>query len=160
MAVREAFTAEEWQRVGAAPFLVGLYLVGASPTSPMAALTEMLAAEKAVALEAHQPDGLPIVREIEADLEAQVLTPDLGVIDGAQDAQARVLGELARALALVEAEAPDLDSAFRAWLFRVAEHVLRTAAESAPSGAGGRRASAEEAAALETLAGMLGVPRR
>lgn len=154
MAVREAFSAEEWQAVGAAPFLVGLYLVGASHSGPMGAVTQMLVAEKAVTLEAHRPDALPIAREIEADLVAEVLTRDLGVIDGAADEQARVLGELARALALVEAQAPAMDSAFRAWLFRVAEHVARTAAEVAPAGAGG-----EAAAALETLAGMLGVPR-
>lgn len=159
MAVREAFTAEEWQAVGAAPFLVGLYLVGASPQGPMGVLTEMLAVEKAVAVEAHQPDGLPIVKEIEADLEATVLTRDLGVIDGAADEQARVLGELARALALVEAQAPGLDSAFRAWLFRVAEHVVRRAVESAPPGAGGRQLTRHEATALQTLAGMLGVPQ-
>lgn len=159
MAVREAFSAEEWQAVGAAPFLVGLYLVGASLSGPMGSVTQMLAAEKAVTLEAHQPDALPIVREIEADLEAEVLTRDLGVIDGAADDQARVLGELARALALVEAQAPAMDSAFRAWLFRVAEHVVRTAAEAAHPGAGGRHADRAAAAALETLAGMLGVPQ-
>ena len=159
MAVRDAFTDEEWQSVGAAPFLVGLYLVGASPRGPMGVLAEMLAAEKAVALEAHQPDGLPIVKEIEADLEAQVLTRDFGVIDGAADEQARVLGELARALTLVEALAPGMDSAFRAWLFRVAEHVGRRAAENAPPGAGGRAGGRDEAAALQTLAAMLGVPR-
>ncbi|TFD88522.1 hypothetical protein E3T61_11850 [Cryobacterium lactosi] len=159
MAVRETFTAEEWQAVGAAPFLVGLYLVGASPQGPMGVLTEMLAVEKTLTMEAHQPDGLPIVKEIEADLEAKVLTRDLGVIDGAADEQARVLGELARALALVEAQAPALDSAFRAWLFRVAEHVVRRAVESAPPGAGGTQLTRHEAAALQTLAGMLGVPQ-
>ncbi|WP_130177902.1 hypothetical protein [Cryobacterium sp. SO1] len=154
MAVREAFTAEEWQAVGAA-----LFLVGASPQGPMGVLTEMLAVEKAVVMEAHQPDGLPIVKEIEADLEAKVLTRDLGVIDGAADEQARVLGELARALALVQAQAPGLDSAFRAWLFRVAEHVVRRAVESAPPGAGGRQLTRHEATALQTLAWMLGVPQ-
>ena len=160
MVVREAFTTEEWQAVGAAPFLVGLYVVGASPREPMAVVTEMLAAEKAVTREAHQPDALPIVKEIDADLVAEVLTRDLGVIDGAADDQARVLGELARALALVEAQAPTMDSAFRAWLFRVAEHVARTGAERAPPGAGGRRVSGAVTAALDTLAAMLGVPRR
>lgn len=159
MAVREAFSAEEWQAVGAAPFLVGLYLVGASRHRPMGAVVLMLAAEKAVALEAHQPDALPIVREIEEDLVAEVLTRDLGVINGAAEEQARVLGELARALALVEAQAPAMDSAFRAWLFRVAEHVARTAAEVASPGAGGRQTGGAAAAGLETLAGMLGVPR-
>ena len=156
MAVKDAFTAEEWRMVGAAPFLVGLYIVGAAPSGPMGILTEMLAAEKAVTLEASQPDGLPIVKEIEADLLAQELTPDLGVIDGAADAQARVLGELARAVVLVEAQAPAMDSAFRAWLFRVAEHVASAAPEGGP---GGRLVSAEELAALDAVAGILGVPR-
>ncbi|TFC01664.1 hypothetical protein E3O42_09840 [Cryobacterium adonitolivorans] len=160
MAVREAFTAEEWQAVGAAPFLVGLYLVGAAPMEPMVIVREMLAAEKAVTLEAHQPDALPIVKEIDADLVAEVLTRDLGVINGAADEQARVLGELARAVALVEAQAPAMDSAFRAWLFRVAEHVARTTAERAPAGAGSRHIGGEVAAALRTLAQMLGVPQR
>jgi len=159
MAVREAFSTEEWQAVGAAPFLVGLYLVGASPAGPMAAVAEMLAAEKAVTREARQPDGLPIVKEIEADLVAQVLTSDLGMIDGAADEQARVLGELARALALVEAQAPAMDSAFRAWLYRLGEHVVRVAREVAPTGSAARQTTAQEAAALATLAAMLGAPR-
>ena len=160
MAVRDAFTAEEWQAVEAAPFLVGLYLVGASPREPMVVVTEMLAAEKAVTLEAHQPDALPIVKDINADLVAEVLSRDLGVIHGAADEQTRVLGELARALALVQARVPTMDSAFRAWLYRVADHVARTATERAPPDAGSRQVSAEVAAALDTLAHTLGVPRR
>lgn len=157
MAVKDAFTADEWQAVGAAPFLVGLYLVGASPSGPMAVVTEMLAAEKAVTFEAAQPDGLPIVREIEADLEAQVLTRDLGLTDGADASQARLLGELAVALALVRARAPAMDSAFRAWLYRLAEHVARAAPEV--GSAHGRPINEAETEALSTLAGMLGVPR-
>ena len=157
MAVRDAFSTAEWRTVGAAPFLVGLYLVGASQSGPMGIVTEMLAAEKAVTLEASQPDGLPIVKEIEADLVAELLTRDFGLIDGADETQARVLGELTLALALVKTQAPGLDSAFRAWLVHVAEHVARAAAEGQP---GGRRLTGgHELDALHTLAGLLGVPR-
>jgi hypothetical protein len=182
MGVKQAFTAEEWQTVGAAPFLVALYVVGASPSGPMGMLTEMLAAEKAVTVEAAQPDGLPIVREIEADLVGQVLSRDLGRVDGADESQARVLEELSRALALVTSRAPAMDSAFRAWLYRLAQHVARAAGEPGSDDSGVSDAAAAEpgaadpaaahpgsghhdravndaeSAALITLAAVLGVP--
>lgn len=156
MAVRDAFTAEEWRVVGAAPFLVGMYMVSVSPSGPIGVVTEMLTAEKAVTLEASRPDGLPIVQEIEADLTARVLTRDLGRINGGAATQQRVLVELGRALALVEAQAPAMDSAFRAWLYREAERLARVGPEA---GGQGRTVSDDEAAALGILADMLGVPR-
>jgi len=158
MAVKDAFTAEQWRMVGAAPFLVGLYMVGASPSGPIGVLTEMLAAEKAVTLEASQPDGLPLVREIEADLVAQVLPRDLGWIDGSLADQDRLLRELDRALLLVDTHVHGEASAFRAWLYRVAQHVARAATERGPLGAGGTLVSDEEKTALATLAKLLGVP--
>lgn len=159
MAVRDAFTAEDWKAVGAAPFLVGLYMVAASPSGPIGLVTEMLTAEKAVTLEASMPDGLPIVKEIDADLTAQVLSRDLGLISEGVDTQARVLAELARAVALVEAQAPAMDSAFRAWLFREAERLARLVPETGGH-APRRQVSDTEEAALATLAALLGVPRR
>jgi hypothetical protein len=158
MAIKDAFTAEDWQVVGAAPFLVGMYLVGATPSGPIVMVREMLTAEKAVALEAAQPDGLPLIREIEADLSAGALTRDLGRISGAPDSQARVLAELDRAVRLVGASAPALDSAYRAWLYRLAEKLARVLPEA--GGHGGRQVSDQEAAALAALARLLGVPPR
>lgn len=158
MTVKEAFTADEWRTVGAAPFLVGLYMVAAAPSGPIGIVTEMLTAEKAVTLEASMPDALPIVREIEADLVAGVLTRDLGQITVGADSQARVLGELVRAVTLVAAQAPAMDSAFRAWLCREAQRVARVTPE--PGGQGpARLVSDEEERALATLAATLGVPR-
>ncbi|MGY4857657.1 hypothetical protein [Cryobacterium sp. AP23] len=158
MNVKDAFTAEEWQVVGAAPFLVGMYLVGVTPSGPIVIVREMLTAEKAVALEAALPDGLPLVKEIEADLRSQVLTRDFGRISGAADTQARVLHELAHALALVGRLAPTMDSAYRAWLYRLAEKLVRVMPEPGAHSSG-RQLSDPEAAALIHLATTLGVPR-
>ena len=116
MAVKDGFTAEEWQAVGAAPFLVGMYMVGVTPSGPIVMVREMLTAEKAVALEAARSDGLPLIKEIEADLKADVLSRDLGHVSSAPDTQARLLAELDRALVLVAGLAPAMDSAYRAWL--------------------------------------------
>ena len=157
MNVKDAFTAEEWQAVGAAPFLVGMYLVGVTPSGPIVMVREMLTAEKAVAREAAMPDGLPLLKEIEADLRAQVLTRDLGRISAAADTQARVLHELARSLALVGRLAPAMDSAYRAWLYRLAERLVRVMPEPGAHGSG-RQLSDPEAAALAHLASTLGVP--
>ena len=158
MAIKDAFTAEEWQSVGAAPFLVGMYLVGVTPSGPILMVREMLTAEKAVALEAARSDGLPLIKEIEADLKADVLIRDLGSISGAADTQARVLDELARAMVLIGGLAPAMDSAYRAWLYRLAEKLARvlpeTGAHRHP-----RLPSDQEAAALAALAKVLGVPR-
>jgi hypothetical protein len=158
MVVKDAFTAEEWQVVGAAPFLVGMYMVGVSPSGPILMVREMLTAEKAVALEAARSDGLPLIKEIEADLKADVLSRDLGRISGAADTQASVLAELERALVLVGGLAPAMDSAYRAWLYRLAEKLARampeTGAHRHP-----RLPSDQEAAALADLANTLGVPR-
>ncbi|WEO76350.1 hypothetical protein BJQ94_13375 [Cryobacterium sp. SO2] len=159
MSVKEAFTAEQWRMVGSAPFLVGMFVAGSSPSGPIGMLTEMLAAEKAVTLEASQPDGLPLVREIEADLVAEHLTRDLGTIDGSPAGQERVLRELGRALGIVDAHARAEASAFRAWLYRVAQHVVRAAPEGGPVTAGRTFVSDEETAALTTLGELLGVPR-
>lgn len=157
MTVKEAFTDDEWRTVGAAPFLVGMYLVAAAPSGPIRIVTEMLTAEKAVTLEASIPDALPIVREIEADLVASVLTRDLGLIGVGADDPARVLEQLARAVALVAAKAPAMDSAFRAWLYREAQRVARVAPEH-PGHGPARVLSDQEAAALAGLAATLGVP--
>ena len=158
MAIKDAFTAEEWQVVGAAPFLVGMYMVGVTPSGPILIVREMLTAEKAVALEAARSDGLPLVKEIEADLRTDLLARDLGRISDAPDTQARVLAELARALVLVGGLAPAMDSAYRAWLYRLAEKLARvmpeTGAHRHP-----RLPSDQEAAALAALARVLGVPR-
>jgi hypothetical protein len=158
MTVKEAFTADEWRTVGAAPFLVGLYMVAAAPSGPIHVVTEMLTAEKALTLEASRPDALPIVREIEADLLAGVLIRDLGLIDAGADSQARVLEELARAVALVAQKAPAMDSAFRAWLYREAQRLARVATDTAAPGPA-RVLSDGETAALAALAATLGVPR-
>lgn len=157
MAVKDAFTAEEWQVVGSAPFLVGMYIVGVTPSGPILILREMLTAEKAVALEAAMPDGLPLLKEIEADLRTRVLVRDLGRISGVVDTQHRVLGELARASTLVGRRAPAMDSAFRAWLYRLAQKLVRVMPEH-PAHGSHRVLSDPEARALASLASTLGVP--
>jgi hypothetical protein len=159
MAIRDAFTTEEWHVVGAAPFLVGMYMVGVTPSGPILIMREMLTAEKAVALEAARSDGLPLIKEIGADLKADLLGRDLGRISDAPDTQARVLAELARALVLVNGLAPAMDSAYRAWLYRLAEKLARVMPEAGGHGAG-RLVSDQEATALVALAELLGVPRR
>ena len=158
MAVKDGFTAEEWQVVGTAPFLVGMYMVGVTPSGPIVIVREMLTAEKAVALEAARSDGLPLIKEIEADLKADVLSRDLGHVSSAPDTQARLLAELDRALVLVAGLAPAMDSAYRAWLYRLAEKLARVLPETGGHGAG-RLISDPEAAALAALTRLLGVPR-
>lgn len=157
MTIKNAFTHDEWQRVGSAPFLVAMYVVASSLSGPIGIVREMLAAEKAVTLEAAQPDGLPLVKEIEADLVAGTLARDLGVIDGAAEAQARVLRDLDRAVTLVDTKASGVASAFRSWLYSVAGQVARAAREG--EHLGGKRVSADERVALQQIAVLLGVSR-
>jgi hypothetical protein len=158
MANKDAFTDDDWQTVGAAPFLVGMYLVAVTPSGPIRIARELLTAEKAVTLEAARPDGLPLIKEIAADLRADVLSRDLGRIGAGSDSQARVLAELARAVELVRTGTPTLDSAFRAWLYRLAEKLTGVLPESRGHRPG-RVVSDAEAAALFALAEVLGVPR-
>jgi hypothetical protein len=157
MAIKDAFTAGEWQTVGAAPFLVGMYLVGVTPGRPILIVRGVLSTEKAVALEAIRSDGLPLIKEINGDLRADVLRRDLGRISTAAGDPAKVLAELGRALTLVRARAPAMDSAFRAWLYRLAEKLARGMPDSGAHRPA-RAAGARQEAALAALAELLGVP--
>ncbi|MCU1447425.1 hypothetical protein [Cryobacterium sp.] len=158
MVIKDAFSADEWQVVRAAPFLVGMYMVGVTPSGPIEIFREMLTAEKAVALEGARSDGLPLIKEIAADLRADVLGRDLGSIGGGDDSPALLLAELAQALHFVGIRAPAMHSAFRAWLYRLAEKLAGIEPEPGAH-RHSRLVSDPEAAALAALAETLGVPR-
>ena len=161
MAVRDAFTAEEWARVVAAPMLAGIAVTAADPGGIWGAVKESVAVAGAV--RAAKADADPLVAEIAAAYE----TPEgRELARGALKTQATgkapaavveaAIAELAAVAGLVAARAPEAAPGFRDWLKAVAARVAEAGSEGGFLGFGGEKVSAAETATLDRIAAALG----
>ena len=161
MAVRDAFTAEEWARVVAAPMLAGIAVTAADPGGIWGAVKESVAVAGAV--RAAKADADPLVAEIAAAYE----TPEgRELARGALKTQATgkapaavveaAIAELAAVAGLVAARAPEAAPGFRDWLKAVATRVAEAGSEGGFLGFGGEKVSAAETATLDRIAAALG----
>jgi hypothetical protein len=161
MAVRDAFTAEEWARVVAAPMLAGIAVTAADPGGLWGAVKESVAVAGVVREGKAGAD--PLVAEIAAAyetaegrdmargaLKSQALgKPPAAVVEAA-------IAELAAAAGLVASKAPGDAAAFRDWLKAISARVAEAGAEGGFLGFGGEKVSAAETATLEKIATALG----
>jgi hypothetical protein len=161
MAVKDAFTTEEWARVVAAPMLAGIAVTAAEPGGLWGAVKESIAVAGGV--REGKGDADPLVAAIAAAYE----TPEgREAARGALKAQAAgkapaavveaAVAELAAVSGLVAAKAPEAAPGFRAWLKAIAARVAEAGAEGGFLGFGGEKVSAAETATLERIATALG----
>jgi predicted flap endonuclease-1-like 5' DNA nuclease len=161
MAARDAFTAEEWARLVAAPMLAGIAVTAADPGGIWGAVKESVAVAGAV--RAATADADPLVAEIASAYET---AEGRDMARGALKSQARgkppaavveaAIAELAAVAGLVAAKAPAAAPGFRAWLKAVAAKVAEAGSEGGFLGFGGEKVSAAETATLDRIATALG----
>ena len=146
MAARDAFTAEEWARLVAAPMLAGIAVTAADPGGLWGAVKESVAVAGAV--RAAKADADPLVAEVASAYETPA---GREMARGALKAQATgkppaavveaALAELAAVAGLVAAKAPAAAPGFRDWLKAVATRVAEAGAEGGFLGFGGEKVS-------------------
>ena len=161
MAVRDAFTAEEWARVVAAPMLAGIAVTAAEPGGIWGAVRESVAVAGAV--REGKAGGSPLVAEIAAAYET---AEGRDMARGALKAQATgkapaavveaAVAELTAVAGLVAQKAPEAAPGFRDWLKAIAVRVAEAGSEGGFLGFGGEKVSAAETATLEKIAAALG----
>jgi hypothetical protein len=161
MAAKDAFTAEEWARVVAAPMLAGIAVTAAEPGGIWGAVKESVAVAGAV--RAAKADADPLVAEVAAAYET---AEGRELARGALKSQARgkrpaevvetAIAELAAVAGLVAAKAPAAGPGFRDWLKAIAAKVAEAGSEGGFLGFGGEKVSAAETATLDRLAAALG----
>ena len=161
MAVRDAFTAEEWARVVAAPMLAGIAVTAAEPGGLWGAVRESVAVAGAV--RAGRAGADPLVAEVAA---AYATAEGRDIARAALRGQARgkapaavveaAVAELGAVAGLVAAKAPAAAPGFRDWLKGVAAKVAEAGSEGGFLGFGGEKVSAAETATLARIAAALG----
>jgi hypothetical protein len=161
MAARDAFTAEEWARVVAAPMLAGIAVTAAEPGGLWGAVKESVAVAGAV--RGAKGDADPLVAEV---ADAYETAEGRDMARGALKSQASgkkpaevveaAVAELAAVAGLVAAKAPEAAPGFRAWLKAIAGKVAEAGTEGGFLGFGGEKVSAAETATLEKIGTALG----
>ena len=161
MAAKDAFAAEEWARVVAAPMLAGIAVTAAEPGGLWGAVKESVAVAGAV--RAAKADADPLIAEVASAYET---AEGRDMARAALKSQARgktpaevveaAISELSAVATLVAAKAPEAAPGFRAWLKAVAAKVAEAGAEGGFLGFGGEKVSAAETATLDRIATALG----
>ena len=161
MAGKDAFTAEEWARVVAAPMLAGIAVTAAEPGGLWGAVKESVAVAGAV--RAGKADADPLVAAVACayetpegrDMARAALKAQAAGRKPAEVVEAAV-AELGAVAALVAAKAPAAAPGFRDWLKAVAARVAEAGAEGGFLGFGGEKVTAAETATIEKIAAALG----
>ncbi len=156
MSLKEAFTAEEWARVVAAPMLAGIAVTAADPGGLWGAVKESVAVAGAVAKGKTAGGGL-----IDEIIDAYQTSEGRDLARGALKAEAKgkapaeivesAVTELGAVSGLVAAKAPDAAAGFKAWLKDIASKVAEAGSEGGFLGFGGEKVSAAEKATLDRI---------
>lgn len=162
MALKDAFSAEDWSRVVAAPMLAGIAVTAADPGGLWGALRESIAAAGALREAKGSGEAAGLVDEIVSAYEtAEGREMARGVLkDQAQGKKPAeivdaALAELAAISSLVSTHAPQAAPGFRAWINEVAQKVAEAGTEGGFLGFGGVKVSDAERATIERLSQAL-----
>jgi hypothetical protein len=170
MSYEEQLSPEQWKVVAGGPINAGMVVTLASISGPIGLAQEMKAVYDVVVTGViNSPSEL--LREIGAFVAKQKDAPQTpqgkaeGQAGGGQpkpdsreEAQAQLLEQVSRAVAVVQQVAPaDLD-AYKAWLAECAEKTSQAAKEGGFLGMGGKRVTEEEQAAIARVKSALEAP--
>lgn len=157
MASKSDFTPEEWQTIGLAPVITGLFISMSDISGPIGLIKETYASAASIVEAAQQPDALQVIKDLAIDLQGKALKPELPKFQSAEEASAYAKEQLAKAVALIEGKSPEQGAAFRQWLYDTGKKAAEAGKEGGFLGFGGTTVSEKEQAALAQLAGVLGV---
>jgi hypothetical protein len=169
MSYEEQLSPEQWKVVAGGPINAGMVVTLASISGPIGLAQEMKAVYDVVTGVINSPS--PLLREIGAFVAKQKDAPqapqgtseDQGAggeskPDTREDAQAQLLDQITRAVAVVQQVAPaDLD-AYKAWLVECAEKTSQAAKEGSFLGLGGKQVTEQEQAAIARVKSALEAP--
>ncbi len=153
MAGKSNFTADEWQQIAQAPFMVAQYVSQASKGGAIGTIKEVMALLQSLG-PSNVADQGQLVKDLVADVSAKAVDVSGGGVERSADT---IKGGLGAAMALLDSKAPDEAAGFRQWLYSLAVKVAEASKEGGFMGVGGTKVSAEEQAALTELAATLGV---
>lgn len=160
MTTKAAFTPEEWTDILQAPLASAMAITVASP-SLFGSISEIMSAASKLTGAAQQPTGVELLDSLLAEFKqketVKAAQPQLASKDPA--AVKQQLAEIVtRAMSAVKAKAtPEEVSAFAKLNYDIAVGTANASKEGGFLGFGAVRVSPEEQAALDSLAGMLGV---
>ncbi len=159
MTTKTDFTAEEWEQLLEAPMSIAMYIAVASP-SIFGSIKEAVSVAKNIAKKTQEGTTellsflLAEFQDKEAAKQAQ---PEFESKDPASIKQ-EVLDELGAVVTLLDEKASAEEaSEIKSWLYQVGVDAANASKEGGFLGIGAVRVSDEEKAALEELAGVLGV---
>jgi hypothetical protein len=170
MGYEEQLSPEQWKVVAGGPINAGMVVTLASISGPIGLAQEMKAVyDVAVTGVINSPS--PLLREIGAfvakqkDAHQAPQGPSEGQgaageskPDTREDAQAQLLDQLTRAVAVVQQAAPaDVDT-YKAWLVECAEKTSQAAKEGSFLGIGGKQVTEQEQAAIALVKSALDAP--
>jgi hypothetical protein len=161
MTSRDAFSEEEWARLGRAPLVASLAITIADPGGPIEAVKEAGAALQVVLNAARERTFGAFVQSIAADIAAKAQRREnpLGGFNP-RSGREELLEELRAVYALLEEKAAEEDvDDYREWMRTAAQQAALAAKEGGFLGIGGTRVSEREQEMLETLGEIFGVPR-
>jgi hypothetical protein len=163
MALKDGFTADEWEMLVGAPQAVGTAVMLASfsglggTAHEALTLGKILAAGatgsneliKEICALAEGPAAQAALRERVKQLDAQNLKNEIANL---------AMGEAKQAVDALKEKSPENVEPYKEWLMRLAFDVANASKEGDFFGIGGKRISDGERDALNTLSQVLGVP--
>lgn len=162
MTYKDAFGAEDWQRLRTSPWVVALAIVAADPSGVSGTSQELSALRRAVAETDARGSSNELIRAVADDVTADRASDSEPTEQGQGFATVgdAALDHCRAVVAILDGVAEPAESeGFRAWLLGLAEQVAAAAKEGGVLGIGGTLVSEAEERALDDLAEALGVER-
>lgn len=163
MALRDAFTSEEWTAIALAPMLASLAVTASDPSGLMGTLRESSAV--AWSMRAAQTLEDTLASEVVATYEtpegrmaARAALAEIAHGRTSQETTAEAIAQLERIARLVDERAPTESTAFKAWISVTAASVAEAAREGGILGFGGHHVSETERRTLASIDMALGLP--
>lgn len=156
MAWRGDFTSEEWATLLDVTTHLSAYMMTASPSGTIGNLKEAFAAGSMLIETKDDPDALPLLREIAAEVTADREEDETAAQSAEQPDRAARLELIRAAVAIIDAKAGADALTIKRWLNRMAVRIAEASSEGGFLGFGGKRVSEAERVALDELAAILG----
>jgi hypothetical protein len=160
MTAKTDFTEQEWKQLLQAPGAAGIYIMMADPNFVIGSMKEAFAVSCSIIEKGKEHNSellaslLTEFKEREMAKKAQLKFEQKN-LDGVKKT---ALEALKAAAALLDAKAtPDEAAEIKSWLYDVSVKAANAAKEGGFLGFGGTRVSEKEKAALQEIAGILGV---
>jgi hypothetical protein len=155
------FSPEEWQQIITAPQMAAIYVALASPSGPVGAVKEMVAATKLIAEAMQASSGNALIDAVVANYremaeKKEKLEPPQMSKDP-NEMKALSLQACRDLAALLGEKAPAEAEGYKQWVYQAAQRSAEAAKEGSFLGIGGTRVTEAEVAALQEIAGALGI---